>query len=232
MDSIASALNPIATIAWGEIAMGFVGVGLSTMFVWCQFHPQYRRSEADISKSYMIAIEDSEFDAAVDALHDAGFRDAPWSYGSTVDPQYFKDKKLQEIHRHAALGYRNLDNNSKRLVFPPGSGVRERAVLLRCSYVHLSFSSTPQARFSRVENLHYPDAELLLESFVRMRIREPDIGLWTSELEVWAVSYLWGQPCSTTVHWIRVLMSKLRRDSMIIFGDIAAGLTGRQLQRG
>lgn len=145
------------------------------------------------SKDYMIAVEDSDFDAAVEALHHAGFRDAPWSYGSTADPQSFQDKRLQEIHRHTALGYRNLNRNSRRLGFPLESGVRERAVLLPSSYVHLSLSSTPQSRFIRVENLHSPDGELLLESFVRTRIRESDVGLWTLDLEMWAVSYLYGQ---------------------------------------
>lgn len=142
----------------------------------------------------MLVIEDGDFDAAVEALHQAGFRDAPWSYGSTVDPQSFQDRKLQQIHRYTARGYQNLNNNSTRLEFPLGSEVQQqRAVLLRSSYVHLSLSSTPQSRFTSVENLHYPDGELLLESFVRTRIRESNPGLWTLDLEMWAVSYVYGR---------------------------------------
>lgn len=67
-----------------------------------------------------------------------------------------------------------------------------RVVLLPSSYVHLSLSSTPPSRFTPSENLYYPDAELLLESFVKTRIRELDECKWTSELDMWAISYLYG----------------------------------------
>lgn len=70
------------------------------------------------------------------------------------------------------------------------AAVEERAVLLR-SYVHLTLSATPQSRFTCTNDL---GDRLLLESFVRTRIRELDIGMWTSALEMWAVSYVHGHP--------------------------------------
>lgn len=139
----------------------------------------------------MIVIEDDDFDAAVISLHNAGFCDAPWSYGSIVDPAIFKDKRMQEIHRATAIGYQNLNKNSNRFVFPRESKVKERAVLLRSSYVHLSLLATPQSEFTCIDNLHYPSSKLLLESFVRTHIRDPDISMWTTDLEMWAVSYLY-----------------------------------------
>jgi hypothetical protein len=141
----------------------------------------------------MLVIEDADFDAAINSLRHAGFRDAPWSYGSAQDPQFFQDQKMQTIHQRVALQYRNLDDNSTRFVFPPESGVEERAVLLSSSYVHLSLASVPESRFTRVENIYFPDRELLLESFVRTLVREPGMSKWTSSLSMWAISYLYGQ---------------------------------------
>ncbi|KAK3902498.1 hypothetical protein C8A05DRAFT_44076 [Staphylotrichum tortipilum] len=130
MDALAAALGRIPAIAWGEIAMGFLGVGF-------------------LFNTYMLVLENTDFGAAVDALHRAGFRDAPWSM---------------------AGGHRNIDVNSTRFLFPAGTDVKERAVLLRASYAHISLCSTLESRFSHevsTTNIFYPDKELLLESFAK-----------------------------------------------------------------
>lgn len=169
--------------------MGFLGVGLVFAF-------RSTPSSTNLfffSKLYMLAIEDASFDAAVEALHRAGFRDAPWSYGSINDPQFYQDKKMQDIHRYTARQYRSLDNNSRRFVFPLGSKDKERVVLLPSSYVHLSLSSMPESRFTRRENIYYPDTELLLESFVKTLVGESTQSTWTSDLRMWAIAYVYGQ---------------------------------------
>ncbi|KAH9989486.1 hypothetical protein F4779DRAFT_610373 [Xylariaceae sp. FL0662B] len=174
METIATALDPIPAIVWGELAMGFLGVGT-------------------VYNSYMLVIEDTDFDAAVEALRFAGFRDAPWSYGSMKDPRLFQDKKMQGLHWRIALQYRNLGDNSIRFEFPLGSRVEERVVLLRSSYAHLSLVSIPESRFTRNEGVYYPDKELLLESLVKTIVREPEESKWTSNLQMWIVSYVYGQ---------------------------------------
>jgi hypothetical protein len=141
----------------------------------------------------MLIVEDSDLDAAVNALRHAGFRDAPWSYGSMRDPQLFEDKKMQEIHRRMALQHRNIDKNSTRFLFPTDSGVKEKAILLPSSYAHISLSSTPESRFIRDRSIYWPDKELLLESFARTIVQEPGETLWTTKLEMWAIAYVYGQ---------------------------------------
>ncbi|KAK1771341.1 hypothetical protein QBC33DRAFT_523376 [Phialemonium atrogriseum] len=100
---------------------------------------------------------------------------------------------MQDIHQSMGIEYHNVDKNSTRFVFPLGSEVKERAVLLRSSYVHLGLNSIPESRFTRIEKIYYPDQELLLESFVKTLVREPGLNMWTEKLEMWAISYVYGQ---------------------------------------
>lgn len=174
MDYIALALSPICAIAWGELAMGYLGV-------------------STVLNNYMLIINDDDFDTAIESLRGAGFRDAPWSYGSRIDPRLFQDKRIQAIHQSVAREYRNLDDNSARFSFPPKSGIEERAVLLRSSYTHLSLASVPESRFTVMDKIYYPDSELLLESFVKTVVREPGWSRWVSHLEMWAIAYVYGQ---------------------------------------
>ncbi|KAK3312076.1 hypothetical protein B0H66DRAFT_393978 [Apodospora peruviana] len=178
----------------------------------------------------MIVIQDADFDAAAGALQRACFRDAPWSYGSTVDPQSWQDTCLQEVHRLSALGYRNLDRNSRRLPFSPEIDEvhAERVVFLPSSYVHLSPATIPRSRFTRVDNFHYPDSELLLESFVRTCIKtgEADEGGGRTSFRRGPLRAYMVSSCLATMHWIRALMSKLRLGSMRTFGDTVAGWIG------
>ncbi|RMD44670.1 hypothetical protein DV735_g257, partial [Chaetothyriales sp. CBS 134920] len=194
MDTIASTLTPIRAIAWGELAMSLVGVkticNVGTTF-------SLRYSVLTLGKAYMLVVADADLDAAMDLLTRAGFSLASWSYGSARDPRSFTDERIQAIHRKVADDYRNLDTNSVRLEFPPETGVKQRVVLLRSSYTHLSLDSGLMSRFSqlqKMENIYYPDKELLLESFVKTLLREPELGNpWTHELSMWATTYLWGQ---------------------------------------
>ena len=141
----------------------------------------------------MLVIEDSDFDAAVESLRRAGFRDAPWSYGSMSDPQFFKEKFMQDLHRRVAREHQSLDQNSTRFLFPVESNVKERVALLRCSYAHLSLSSIPESRFTREGNIYYPDKELLVESFVKTLVKVPKPDSWTAKLNFWTISYVYGQ---------------------------------------
>ena len=140
----------------------------------------------------MLIIGDDDFDAAVESLRNAGFRDAPWSYYSVVDPQSLEDEEMKGMHQDGALQYRNLDDNSMRFQFPLGSKVKIRAVLLRSSYTHLSLRDTPDHRFAKTGNIYYPDKDLLVESFAKTAVREPSMNMWTGDLEAWAISYAYG----------------------------------------
>jgi hypothetical protein len=46
-------------------------------------------------------------------------------------------------------------------------------------------------RFHCHENLYYPDAALLLESFIRTLLQESP-GSWRTLLEAWTISYIYG----------------------------------------
>ncbi|KAI1120016.1 hypothetical protein F5Y10DRAFT_259217 [Nemania abortiva] len=174
MEEIASALGPIKAIVWGEVAMGFVGVGT-------------------IYNCFMLVIEDSDLIAAIKSLHIAGFRDAPWSFGSIINPEVYQDEYMQNLHRMTAIHYRYIDANSVRFEFPVGSEVEERVVLVRSSYVHLSLQLIPESRFSFYKGMYFPDRELLLESFAKTIVREPEESKWSSTLESWGITYLYGQ---------------------------------------
>ncbi|KAI0864158.1 hypothetical protein F4860DRAFT_431950 [Xylaria cubensis] len=174
MEDIASALDPIKAIVWGEAAMGFVGVGT-------------------IRNSFMLVIEDSDLDAAIESLHSAGFRDAPWSYGSMVNPEIFTDERIRNIHRWNVIDYRSIDANSIRFEFPAHTGEELRAVLIPSSYAHLSLQLIPESRFTFHKGMYFPDRELLLESFIKTVVREREPSIWSSTLTFWSTSYLYGQ---------------------------------------
>ncbi|EPE03595.1 hypothetical protein F503_01853 [Ophiostoma piceae UAMH 11346] len=193
MDCIASALSPICAIAWGEFAMGYVGVGVVYNVSVDSTPRGYIRTDTNLPKNFMLIINDDDFDTAIESLRGAGFGDAPWSYGSRRNPRLFQDEKIQAIHQRVAHEYRNLDDNSARFTFPPESGVEERAILLRSSYTHLSIASVPESRFTVMDNIYYPDKELLLESFVKTLVREPGWSQWVSNLGMWTIAYVYGQ---------------------------------------
>ena len=57
----------------------------------------------------------------------------------------------------------------------------------------MSLKSTPDERFTRIENISYPDSALLMESFIRVLVWEPAGGLWKGTLGMWAVAYVYGE---------------------------------------
>jgi len=141
----------------------------------------------------MLVPSESEYDLAAQKLVEAGFRPAPWTYAIT-DPQRLRD---DEIGRRTLLrgadGYGNLDANSLRFQFPAGYSGPERVVLLRSTYVGIRPPSDPESiqRFSCIDNLYYPDAALLLESFVKTLLQE-NLGSWRQLLQAWAIAYIYG----------------------------------------
>ncbi|KAK4244221.1 hypothetical protein C7999DRAFT_17493, partial [Corynascus novoguineensis] len=84
-------------------------------------------------------MDDSDFDVAVESLHSAGFRDAPWPYFFLEDPETTEDEDIRERQREVALQFKSLDEHSIRFQFPLGSGIKLRAVLVPSSYANLSF---------------------------------------------------------------------------------------------
>lgn len=140
----------------------------------------------------MLVIDDEDLDAATQKLKQNGFREAPWSYGSRDDPTLYTDPKMKQIHRLMAQEYSNLDKHSLRFQFPTDKQAKARVVLLPSSYAHISTTSIPKDRFIHEDNFFYPDAPLLLESFVRTIVKEPEMSQWTSNLEMWAITYLYG----------------------------------------
>lgn len=140
----------------------------------------------------MLVIDDEDLDAAAQKLKQKGFREAPWSYGSRDDPALYTDPKMKQIHRLMAQEYTSLDQNSLRFRFPTNKQAKARVVLLPSSYAHISTTSAPEDRFTHKDNIFYPDAPLLLDSFVRTIIKEPEMSQWTSNLEMWTITYLHG----------------------------------------
>ncbi|KAA8611236.1 hypothetical protein PtrV1_13897 [Pyrenophora tritici-repentis] len=173
-NSVAQVLRPINVVVWGEEAMGFLGA-------------------VTLLNSCMLVPSDSEYDLAAQKLVEAGFRPAPWTYAIT-DPQLVRD---DEIGRRTLLrgddGYGNLDANSLRFQFPAGFSGSERVVLLRSTYVGIRPPSDPESmqRFSCNDNLYYPDAVLLLESFIKTLLQEIP-GSWRHLLQAWAIAYIYG----------------------------------------
>ncbi|KAJ4310787.1 hypothetical protein N0V84_010795 [Fusarium piperis] len=182
IEIISKALDPLSAIMWGDMAVGNLGVGLT-----CE--------------NYMLVIEDENLDNAAQKLRQKGFRGAPWSYGSRDDPASYTDPKVQQSHRRIAQQYSNLDKHSVRFRFPTEGQAKARVVLLPCSYAHIAVTPETQGRFTTRpqdgstqggNNILYPDAALLLESFVRTLVKEPKMGGWVSSLRMWAITHLYG----------------------------------------
>jgi hypothetical protein len=141
----------------------------------------------------MLIPSESEYDLAAQKLIEAGFRPASWTYAMT-DPQLLRDDEIrQQTLLDGDDGYGNLDANSLRFQFPAGYFGPERVVLLRSSYVGIQPPSDPESmqRFSCDDNLYYPDAALLLESFVKTLLQKTP-GSWRYLLQAWAVTYIYG----------------------------------------
>ncbi|KAK2591468.1 hypothetical protein QQS21_010844 [Conoideocrella luteorostrata] len=176
MEIIASALHPIPALVWGERAFAALGVRL-------------------VCKNYLLVIEDDAFDAAVQRLRSSNFRDWSWSYGCAV-PNSYQSGLTQNIYRSVVNGYRYLDQNSARFLFPveqQSTSSTAKVVLLPSSYAHLHLKSMSQNIARRDDNIIYPDGAALLQSFVQTIVREPTPGKWTSKLDMWSITYVYGE---------------------------------------
>ncbi|KAM6524647.1 hypothetical protein FALCPG4_010255 [Fusarium falciforme] len=154
-----------------------------------------------VCENYMLVVEDASLDTAAPNLKQRGFREAPRSYGPRDDPALYTDPKVQQSHPRIAQQYSNLNKHSVRFRFPTDDQAKARVVLLPCSYAHLAvtpeykdrFTTKPQdAPSPKRSNILYPDAESLLESFVRTLVKEPKMGGWVSSLRMWAITHLYG----------------------------------------
>ncbi|KAJ8456371.1 hypothetical protein ONZ45_g18745 [Pleurotus djamor] len=70
MNSIASAMEPIPAILWGDRAIGALGARV-------------------VCEDYMLVVDDVDYDDAMGRLRSAGFQDCDWSCGS-VAPDFTK----------------------------------------------------------------------------------------------------------------------------------------------
>ncbi|KND92250.1 hypothetical protein TOPH_03223 [Tolypocladium ophioglossoides CBS 100239] len=178
MEFIASALGSIPALFWGERAIAALGVRL-------------------VCDDYMLVIDDADFDDAVQQLRSEGFQDWAWSYGS-VDPSFYTGRLRENIYRRIVNDFSNLDRNSARFVFPLEQQKQPqhstaKVALLPSSYAHICIRSALNDTLTRDGNIIYPDGALLLQSFVQTLLREPVAGIWTSMLEMWAISYVYGE---------------------------------------
>ena len=110
------------------------------------------------------------------------------------------------IYKIRIREYDRLDQHSVRFHFPSSFNVREKVVLIRSSYVHLSppsgdaeiaTAAHPSTQLFFVHgNLYYPDKIVLLESFIRVALKEEKEGEglynWSELLGAWAISYICG----------------------------------------
>ncbi|KAK7432395.1 hypothetical protein QQZ08_000957 [Neonectria magnoliae] len=176
MESIASALHPIQAIVWGERAITALGVRI-------------------ICDHSIFVVADTDLKDAIERLRSAGFRDCRWSYG-TRNPARYEGAIRKRIYRQLIRDYNNMDQHSARFLFPPGPQLGQvdqdmaKVVLLPSSYAHIQ---TSDSSLMRDGNLLWPSAALLVRSFVQTLVREPVAGMWTSSLDMWTISYVYGQ---------------------------------------
>ncbi|KAF9630215.1 hypothetical protein BFW01_g396 [Lasiodiplodia theobromae] len=174
---VVPALSPLRLALWGESAMIHLGVNI---FI----------------SNYMLVPADDDFEEAAKKLLEAGFKPAPWSFGSTIDPVRFQDdEKLSKIHRDVARHFEELDRNSVRFNLPDAAERDTRVVLIRSAYVGLCplADGAEMVGYSQYKesSLYCPDSALLLKSFVRVYLNQLTPGQWKSTLHVWCIPYMY-----------------------------------------
>jgi hypothetical protein len=140
----------------------------------------------------MLVIEDTDFDDAVQRLRSASFRDWPWSYGSRC-PDFYKGPVREKIYRRIVHEYSKLDKNSTRCLFPAEQQETCKVNLLRSSYTHIRVESISDYILIRNKNIIYPDGSVLFKSFIQTLVREPISGMWSSNLDMWVITYIYGE---------------------------------------
>ncbi|KAJ8494550.1 hypothetical protein ONZ45_g13199 [Pleurotus djamor] len=175
MNFIASALEPIPAVLWGDHAIAALGAPV-------------------VCGHYMLVVDDVDYDDAVGRLRLAGFQDCDWSFASFA-PDFYQGHIKQRVYRTIVRDFGHLDQNLTRFFFPrelPQSMHFDKGTkiaLLRSSYAHIR----PSDKNTYRDNIQYPDASQLLLSFIQTYLREPRNGMWTNTLHSWAISYVYGE---------------------------------------
>lgn len=139
----------------------------------------------------MFVIEDTMFEAAVQQLRKAQFREWRWSYGSR-DPEFYTGIVRERIYRRIVKEYSNVDQHSVRFLFPTEEHSNTKVILLPATYAHIRVKHDSNETIDADSNIYYPSGPRLLQSFVQTLVREPVMGMWTSTLNIWSISYLYG----------------------------------------
>ena len=104
---------------------------------------------------------------------------------------------MKELLEDLEAGYRNLDQSTTCFNYPVHYNSKTQLILIPSSYVHLSVSTvtpTASARTSTIHeydaygNMFYPLERTLLESFIRVILRDGDgttISIWEESLRAW-----------------------------------------------
>lgn len=210
LDFVADILQPIQLVVWGDLAVGYLGVPAVHDVIF-SIHSSHN-TPADYLQCYMLGIRDDEIELAAEKLTSLGFVRELWSFSSPIDPAIFKttetSKRIQETIRPA---YANFDSKTIRFHYPDMHKQVQKTVLIPDSYMHLSAPQAPshtskqgsaipnppaQPPFYIHGNLCYPNAVVLLESFIKVCIQErasTTRGMWQARLQTWAIAYLYGE---------------------------------------
>ena len=160
----------------------------------------------------MLGIRDKETKLAAEKLASLGFVCEHWLFSSPIDSVIFKttetSKRIQETIR---LAYANFDSKSIQFHYPDIHKHVQKTVLIPDSYMH---RTPPQASFHTSKqgsaipnpltqppfyiygNLCYPNAVVLLKSFIKVCIQEranTTRGMWQTSLQTLAMIYLYGE---------------------------------------
>jgi hypothetical protein len=144
----------------------------------------------------MIVVSDKHYESSIQKLILAKFhktlpaRGPPPEIAETVPD-------MKELLEDLEAGYRNLDQSTTCFNYPVHYNSETQLILIPSSYVHLSVSTvtpTASARTSTTHeydaygNLFYPLERTLLESFIRVILKDGDgttISIWEESLRAW-----------------------------------------------
>ena len=150
----------------------------------------------------MIVVSDEHYQSSIQKLAQAKFRKALPTRGPPPEVAAMVPN-MKTVREELDAGYRNLDQSTTWFNYPAPYDCSTQLVLIPSSYVHLSvFTITPiaSARNSTTHeydvygNLFYPLERTLLESFIKVILRDGDgttISLWEDLLRAW-ISHMVG----------------------------------------
>lgn len=140
----------------------------------------------------MLVVEDVDFEDAIRALRKAEFSYWPWSFGSR-SPDFYKGPMKERIYQSILRDYKSLDEHSARFLLKKNLASETKIVLVPASYAHITVKGDSNETLIDDSNIYLPTAARLVRSFVQTLLREPIDGMWTSTLEMWTISYLYGE---------------------------------------